>query len=190
MAEPNHDVTELLDALRAGVPGASERLMAVIYAELRGLAASYMRRERDDHTLQPTALVHEAFLRLVRQRETSWQNRSHFFGVAAQAMRRVLLDHARARGRLKRRDLDPLPLAMIDPGGDAPATDVLDLIAVDDALARLEVLDPRAARVVEARFFAGLSVEETAEALGLSTPTVKRDWAFARAFLQRQLDDA
>lgn len=184
-ASESHEVTELLEQVVAGDASATERLLSVVYAELRALAASHMRRERGEHTLQPTALVHEAYLRLVNERSAGWKNRSHFFGIAAQAMRRVLLDHARARGRDKRAGGERVELV------DAPATigpDALDVLAVDDALRRLEVLDPRAAKVVEARFFGGLSVEETAEALDIGTATVKRDWSFARAFLQRALD--
>jgi RNA polymerase sigma-70 factor, ECF subfamily len=181
----SHDVTELLERLDAGDPTAPERLLSVVYSELRALAASQMRGERPEHTLQPTALVHEAWLRLVPERDGAWKNRSHFFGIAAQAMRRVLLDHARARGRHKRAGGERVEF------GDVPATlgpERVDVIAVNDALQQLEALDPRAAKVVEARFFGGLSVEETAEALGVGPATVKRDWAFARAFLQRVLE--
>lgn len=181
-----HDVTGLLRELQAGAEGASERLMRVVYEELHGVAAAYMRQERDDHTLQPTALVHEAYLRLVHQATSDWKNRSHFFGIAAQAMRRILVDHARSRGRDKRSGGERVTL---DGVAAERAPDSLDLVAVDDALRKLEVLEPRQARVVEARFFAGLDVDETAEALGISTATVKRDWAFARAFLQRELDE-
>lgn len=181
----SHDVTELLEQLGAGDPTAGERLLSVVYRELRSLAASHMRGERPEHTLQPTALVHEAWLRLVQERGGTWKNRSHFFGIAAQAMRRVLLDHARARGRNKRARGERVEF------GDVPATlgpDTVDVIAVNDALQQLEALDPRAAKVVEARFFGGLSVEETAEALEIGPATVKRDWSFARAFLQRVLE--
>ncbi len=179
-------MTRLLESLAAGDAGASGRLMALAYAELHRLAAAYMRRERDDHTLQPTALVNEAWLKLVSERDGTWKNRAHFFGIAAQAMRRVLLDHARSRGRLKRAGGDRVTL---DDGVGALPSDTLDLIAVEDALRKLEALDERQARVVEARFFGGLDVDETAEALGISPATVKRDWAFAKAFLQRELDE-
>jgi len=186
MSPASDDVTRLLNELRAGAAGASERLMAVVYQELHDLATAYMRRERDDHTLQPTALVHEAYLKLVTSGASDWKNRSHFFGIAAQAMRRVLVDHARTRGRDKRSGGERVTLDGIAAGH---TTEVLDLIAVDDALRKLEALDARQAKVVEARFFAGLDVDQTAEALGISPATVKRDWAFARAFLQRELDE-
>ena len=184
--EHTHEVTRLLELVGSGDPGAPAQLMTLVHAELRVLAESYMRREREDHTLQPTALVHEAWLRLVNEREGSWKNRAHFFGIAAQAMRRVLVDHARARGRVKRQGGDRVTLA---DSIMAPGPDQLDLIAVEDALQKLDVLDARQARVVEMRFFAGMDLDETAEALGISVATVKRDWAFARVFLQRELDD-
>jgi RNA polymerase sigma-70 factor, ECF subfamily len=181
----SHEVTDLLALVGAGDPSAADRLLSVVYAELRSLAASHMRRERPDHTLQATALVHEAWMRLVNERTVTWKNRSHFFGIATQAMRRVLLDHARSRGRRKRTAGERVELGDV---ADPIDHDALDVIAVDEALQRLEALDPRAAKVVELRFFGGLSVEETAEVLEIGTATVKRDWSFARAFLQRALD--
>lgn len=183
-SEP-HDVTDLLELVGAGDHSAADRLLSVVYAELRSLAASHMRRERPDHTLQATALVHEAWMRLVHERGVTWKNRSHFFGIATQAMRRVLLDHARGRGRRKRLAGERVLLGEV---ADPIDHDALDVLAVDEALQRLDVLDPRAAKVVELRFFGGLSVEETAEVLDIGTATVKRDWSFARAFLQRALD--
>lgn len=178
------DLTELLLAAEAGTPGALDRVLPVVYDELKVLAENVFRRERPDHTLQTTALVHEAYLRLVSVPDLTWRNRRHFFGIAAQAMRQILVDHARRRGANKRDggraitlDEDALPVA-------AAAADILD---VDDALDRLKALSPRAARVVELRFFAGLSIEETAETLDASTATVKRDWLSARAWLQREL---
>ncbi len=167
-----------------------DRLMPLVYEELRVLAASQLRRERGDHTLGATALVHEAFFRLVDQRSVDWQGRAHFFGVAAQAMRRILVDHARRchaakRGRQHQVTLDTDALS--DAANDAGATD--EVLAVDDALARLATVDPRQAQLVEFRYFAGFSLEETAELLGVSLATAKRDWAFARAWLQRELGD-
>lgn len=167
-----------------------DRLMPLVYEELRVLAASQLRRERGDHTLGATALVHEAFFRLVDQRSVDWQGRAHFFGVAAQAMRRILVDHARRRHAAKRGRQHQVTLdtdALADAANDAGATD--EVLAVDDALARLATVDPRQAQLVEFRYFAGFSLEETAELLGVSLATAKRDWAFARAWLQRELGD-
>jgi RNA polymerase sigma factor (TIGR02999 family) len=181
----SHDVTRLLAELQSGQEGAAEALVPLVYAELHALAVHFMRGERDDHTLQPTVLVHDAYLRLVGQRDTSWQSRSHFFGIAAQAMRRILVDHAR-RTRASKRDGGErvtLDESVADRSGRT-----VDLIALDDALARLAALDPRQARVVELRYFSGLDIEQTAAVLGVSPATVKRDWTFARAFLQRELD--
>ena len=183
--EPSENVTELLKAYRGGEPEALERLVALVYDELRRQAARYLRRERGNHTLQPTALVHEAYLRLADQRDVEWQNRAHFFGIAAQIMRRVLVDHARARGRGKRGGGQTLML-FDDALAIAEARD-LDLVALDDALSALAELDERQSRIVEMRFFAGLEVEEVAEALGVSETTVKRDWSLARAWLRREL---
>lgn len=185
MDSPNSDVTRLLIELSGGETGALERLMPVVYDELKVLAASQLRRERGEHTLGPTALVHEVFFRLVDQRRVDWQGRSHFFGVAAQAMRRILVDHARRRSAGKRGRQHQVTLDSGDvPAGDSASDEVL---AVDEALGRLARLDPRQAQLVELRYFAGFSIEETAEVMGLSSATVKRDWAFARAWLQREL---
>ncbi len=180
-----HDVTRLLSALQDGQTGAADQLVPLVYAELHDLAVHYMRGERADHTLQPTALVHEAYMRLVDQRNASWKNRSHFFGIAAQAMRRILVDHARRKRATKREGGDRVTLD--ESVAEAPQRSV-DLIALDDALLKLAALDPRQARVVELRFFGGLDIEQTAESLGISPATVKRDWTFARAFLQREMD--
>lgn len=144
-----------------------------------------MRREQDGHTLQPTELVDEAFVRLVGQRNASWQNRAHFYAVAAQTIRRILVDHARRRRRAKRDH--GMRVTLDESIGQAPEQS-LDLIALDDALRQLDALSPRQARVVELRFFGGLEVDETAETLGISPATVKRDWTFARAFLLRSLE--
>lgn len=178
------DITALLKDWSGGDRGALERLMQVVYSELRRLAASQLRAERPDHTLQPTALVHEAYLRLAQQRSVAWANRGHFFRIAARIMRRILVDHARRRRALKRGS-EPLRLATagVEPIDRAP-----ELVALDAALNSLETVDPEQARIVELRFFGGLSVEEVAEATGVSTATVKREWRTARAWLQREID--
>jgi RNA polymerase sigma factor (TIGR02999 family) len=186
MEKPSsQEVTALLKEWSAGDRGALERLMPLVYGELRQLAASHLRSERGDHTLQPTALVHEAYLRLIGQRSVTWANRAHFFGIAAQMMRRVLVDHARRRLAAKR---SPGTL-YVDLGEEVAAAPdrAPELLALDRALTELERLDPRQARVVELRFFAGLSVEETAEVAGVSTATVKREWRTARAFLRHEI---
>ena len=160
-----------------------DRLMPVVYDELRALAASYLRGSAP--TLQPTGLVHETYLRLLDQRKNYWHSPSHFFHVAAQAMRRVLVDHFRAKRALKRSGPED-SITVLDEAA-APMLPEVDLLALDTALERLEAQDPQQARVVEMRFFAGLTVEETASALSISTATVKRDWAFARTWLLAQL---
>jgi RNA polymerase sigma factor (TIGR02999 family) len=162
-----------------------EELLPLVYQELRRLAAGYLRRERAGHTLQPTALVHEAYLRMVDQTQVRWQNRAHFFGVAAQMMRRILVDHARSQHAEKRGgDVQKLSLdENIDVSGDRAS----ELVALDEALERLAEIDPQKSRVVELRFFGGLSVEETAEVLGVSAPTVKRHWRLAKAWLFGQV---
>ena len=178
-------ITQLLEQVSAGRDEALENLLPVVYRELRRQAAQHLRRERREHTLQPTALVHEAFIRLVDQRNVRWQNRAHFFGIASQAMRRVVVDHARSRQRLKRGGVqDALTLDEAMLAEDAKSVDVL---ALDQALTRLAAIDGRQARVVELRYFAGLSVEETADVMSLSAATVKREWAMARAWLHAQL---
>ncbi|MEO8451736.1 MAG: sigma-70 family RNA polymerase sigma factor [Gemmatimonadota bacterium] len=185
MGDARHDVTELLQRLQAGSEDVYDQLIPILYGELRSLASSYLRGERPDHTLQPTALVHEAFLKLVDQRSTTWQNRAHFFGIAAQAMRRILVDHARRHRAEKRGAGRGITLEDHMMLTEAPDVDVL---LVDSALDRLAALDARQARVVELRFFAGLGNEEVAEVLGISLATVKRDWILAKAWLQRELD--
>ena len=179
------DITVLLAELGAGNRTAESRLMPLVYAELRRLAGRYMRRERPDHTLQPTALVHEAYLRLVGQREISWQNRAHFFGVAAQLMRRILVDHARAH-RAEKRGGHETKIALEEGLAFAQGKSA-DLLALDEALTRLAQQDPRQCRAVELRFFAGLSEDEVAEVLGISTRTLKRDWRVARAWLYKEI---
>lgn len=178
------DVTGLLQAWRAGDTQAGDRLLERIYHELKRIAGSQLRRERPDHTLQTTALVHEAFLRLVDQRGIDWRDRAHFFGLAAGMMRRVLVDHYRARQAIKRTPPEgPSPAAGFEADR---AVEVLDL---DRALSALAESHPRQARVVEMRYFADLDVEEVAACLDISTPTVKRDWQFARAWLNAELHD-
>ncbi len=178
------EVTRLLSAINAGDPGAKEALVPVVYAELRILAESYMRKERSGHTLQPTALVNEAWIRLADQSRVEWKGRAHFFGIAAQAMRRILVDHHRRRTASRRGG--ERAVTLIDDAADT-FSDPLDLLALDEALDQLAEMDPRAARVVELRFFGGLSVEETAAVLDVSEPTVKRDWRSARAWLYGRL---
>ena len=180
------EVTRLLDELAAGTTGAANRLASLVYDELHAIAVAAMRREADGHTWQPTELVHEAFSRLMGQQRVAWQNRHHFFGIASQAMRRLLVDHARARAQLKRDGGNRVTLTNATIANPVSGVDILEL---NDALDRLAGLDPRQVRVVELRFFAGLSVEETAETLDISVATVKRDWTVARAFLRRALSD-
>jgi RNA polymerase sigma factor (TIGR02999 family) len=178
-------VTRLLVELRSGNPEAEAKLIPMVHERLHRLAASYMRRERPDHTLQATALVNEAYLRLVSQKGTGWQDRAHFFGIAARLMRRILVDHARARQAGKRGGrVEKLSL---DEALDFSPARSRELIELDDALESLGRLDPQQARVVELRFFGGLTVEETAEVLGISPRTVKRDWRVARAWLHGEL---
>ena len=182
------DVTGLLADLGADVPGAAERLAVVVMDELRRIAERAMRREADGHTLQPTELVDEALVRLLGQRRSRWQNRAQFFAVAAQMIRRLLVDHARSRRRAKRDH--GIRVTLDERMAGAPPGRELDLIALDDALQQLDSLAPRQARVVELRFFGGLDIDETAAALEISPATVKRDWTFARAFLLKTLEAA
>jgi RNA polymerase sigma factor (TIGR02999 family) len=182
------DVTQLLVAWGAGDAAAAERLVPAVYAELRRQAARAMRREGCENTLQTTALVHEAYLRLVDQRRVVWRSRAHFFGVAAQLMRRILVDHARGRHAAKRGGgLQQLALVDADAAIPAAAEVGVEVIALHEALERLAALDPAQARLVELRYFGGLSIEETADALDVSPATVKREWAIARAWLRREL---
>jgi RNA polymerase sigma-70 factor (ECF subfamily) len=183
----NPEVTLLLSALTRGDDGAATKLIPVVYNELRRLAGSYMRRERVDHTLQATALVHEAYLKLVEQRSVDWQSRAHFFGVAAQLMRRILIDHARGHTRQKRGGEQRK--VSLDEAFVFSEKQADELLAVDDSLNRLAEIDSRQARVVELRFFGGLSVEEAAEVLGVSPKTVKRDWSVAKAWLYADLKE-
>jgi len=182
---PPHEVTALLLSWSDGDRDALARLMPLVYDELRRLALDHLRRERPDHTLQPTALVNEVYLRLVDQRRVSWQTRAQFFGLAAQLMRHVLVDHARARASAKRGG--GVSKLSLDEARIAPEEVAAELVALDEALVRLAAVDERKSRVVEMRFFAGLSVEETAEALGVSDKTVMRDWRIAKVWLHREL---
>ena len=184
--DPPSGVTELLRRWNLGDREAMDRLMPIVYDELRRLAAGYLKAERRDHTLQPTALVHEAYLRLVRQDRVEWQNRAHFFGIAARMMRRVLVDHARRR-QAGKRDGGGFRLTL-QVGEELEVSRDPELLELDEALVRLERLDVDQARVVELRFFGGLTVEETATVLGISTATVKREWRTARAFLRQEMD--
>ena len=181
-------VSRLVAQSAAGDAAAAAELFPIVYEELRRLAASALRRERTDHTLQPTALVHEAFLRLAETPGASWENRAHFVAIAARVMRRVLVDHARGRNALKRGNGE-IRVPIDDVDVPAVGQDV-DLVALDDALARLALLDERQARIVELRFFGGLSVPETAALIGASERTVKRDWQVARAWLTRELSSS
>jgi RNA polymerase sigma-70 factor, ECF subfamily len=180
------EVTNLLIQLKNGNRDAQSRLIPLVYAELRRVAARYMRGEQPGHTLQATALVHEVYLRLAGQKEISWQNRAHFYGVAANIMRRILVDHARAKlakkrgGTNQKVSFDEAVLVQPEPPQQ--------FLALDEALERLAQRDPRQSRIVELRYFGGLSEEEAAEVLGISVRTVKRDWAVARAWLYKEID--
>ncbi len=185
MTHPESDVTRLLQAASDGHPEALSELLPVVYDELKRLAASQLRRERDDHTLGATALVHEAFLRLAGNQPAAWEGRSHFFGVASLAMRRILVEHARHRNAKKRSRQQQVTLdSRFEMAQAAPSEEI---VAVDEALGRLALLSPRQAKVVELRYFVGMSIEETGALLDLSPATVKRDWTLARAWLQREL---
>jgi RNA polymerase sigma factor (TIGR02999 family) len=179
------EVSVLLGELKLGHKDALERLMPLVYKELRRVAGYYMRGERPGHTLQPTALVHEVFLRLVDQDHADWRNRAQFVGVAAQLMRRLLVDHARGRRALKRGIAVTMNEEIFHRADGADHTE--EILAVDEVLARLAELDPQQARVVELRYFGGLSVEETAAAMAISPRTVKRDWAMAKGWMKSQL---
>jgi RNA polymerase sigma factor (TIGR02999 family) len=182
---PPKDVTQLLIDWNNGNRQALDELLPLVYDELRRVAARYLQRERPGQTLQGTALVHEAYLRLIDQTRVRWQNRAHFLGVAAQMIRRILVDHARAKQSAKRGGI-AMKLSL-DESIEAPERGEVDLGALDDALEDLGKIDPQQARIVELRFFTGLSIEETAEALSISPATVKRDWVVARAWLFREL---
>lgn len=179
------ELTELLNAWQEGKQGAIDELMPLVYQELRKLARAYLRNERPEHTLQPTALVNEAYLRLVGQKNVRWQNRKHFFGIASQLMRRILVDHARKRSAHKRGGGET-PVTFEEEKGTPPQRP--DLVALDEALDALAGLDPRQAKLVELKYFAGLSNEETADVLDISLAAVKRDWVVAKAWLRREME--
>lgn len=180
-------ITQLLVRWSSGDQAALEKLMPLVYRELRRLAGNYLRRERKEHTLQPTALVNEAYLRLVDQRDAKWQNRAHFYGIAAQLMRRILVDHAREKHAEKRGGSEQQRLSITSAQGLATKPD-LDLLALHEALEELKTIDPQQERIVELKFFGGLSIEETAEVMKLGHATVERDWKMARAWLRRKLE--
>ena len=201
----DHSITQLLSQWRDGDEGALNKMTALLYQELRALAQRHLQRERANHTIQRTALVHEAFLRLLNQQSVDLRSRGHFFALASSIMRRILVDHARARSASKRGGGAPvLSLDHIDEPGDVDETaptsgrdsipepqqtdaDETDIAAIDEALTRLGTLDPRQAQIVEMRYFGGLTIEETAQALDISDATVKREWTLARAWLRREL---
>lgn len=185
MAPAQTHITELLVAWGGGDREALDRLLPLVYDELHRQAERYLSRERRGHTLQPTALVNEVYLRLVDQRQASWRNRAQFFGVAAQMMRRILVSHARARRAGKRRG-DEQRITLDEVLAPAPQRDV-NLLALDEALTRLEEIDPGKSRMVELRFFSGLSVEETAEVMGVSPRTIDRQWQTVKAWLHREM---
>ena len=187
LSSPTHEVTRLLVAWGDGDRAALDRLMPLVHEELRRLARHYMSRERPGHTLQSTALVNEAYLRLVEQEGMRWENRAHFFGIAARLMRQILVEHARGRQAAKRGGGQyRLSLSRVDRAASGPD---VNLLALDEALGRLEALDPQKSRIVELRYFGGLGIEETAEVIGKSPATVKRDWSMARAWLRSEIGE-
>ncbi len=187
--ENSPEITRMLQEWSGGKQEALDALLPFVYEELRRQASRYLRRERAGHTLQTTALIHEAYLKLIDQRAVNWQNRAHFFGIAAQAMRRILVDYARGRHRAKRGGIGedlPLEEAALVVSGERN----IDLVALDEALTRLAEFDKRQARIVELRYFSGLSIEETAEVLRISPATVKSDWNVAKAWLRHEITRA
>ena len=180
-------ITQLLIDWDKGDQAALEKLMPLVYSELRRLAGNYLRRERAEHTLQPTALVNEAYLKLVDQKNTKWQNRAHFFGISAQLMRRILVDHARQHQAVKRGGAGQQRISITSAETVVKQPEV-DLLALNEALDELAKMDPQQSRIVELKFFAGLSIEEIAEVLSIGHATVERDWKIARAWLRRQLE--
>ena len=185
--QSSEGITQLLIDWSHGDQAALEKLMPLVYDELRRLATNYLRRERGNHTLQPTALVNEAYLKLVDQRNAKWQNRAQFFGISAQLMRRILVDHARQHTAAKRGGSKQQRLSITSAERVVKQPEI-DLLALNEALDELTIMDPQQAQIVELKFFGGLSIEETAEVLGISHATVERDWKLARAWLRRQLE--
>ncbi|HKP35287.1 MAG TPA: sigma-70 family RNA polymerase sigma factor [Pyrinomonadaceae bacterium] len=190
--QPRENVTQLLVKWSEGDQKALDQLMPLVYSELRRLAGNYLRRERQNHTLQPTALVNEAYLKLIDQKNAHWKNRAQFYGVSAQLMRRILVDHARQHQADKRGGSDQQRLSITSAGqlGEAQLAvePALDLLALHEALEELAAIDPQQERIVELKFFGGLSIEETAEVMGIGHATVERDWKMARAWLRRKLE--
>jgi len=185
--QSSEGITQLLIDWSHGDQAALEKLMPLVYDELRRLATNYLRRERGNHTLQPTALVNEAYLKLVDQRNAKWQNRAQFFGISAQLMRRILVDHARQHQAAKRGGSKQQRLSITSAERVVKQPEI-DLLALNEALEELTIMDPQQAQIVELKFFGGLSIEETAEVLGIGHATVERDWKIARAWLRRQLE--
>ena len=185
--KPSEGITQLLIDWGQGDQAALEKLMPLVYSELRRLAGLYLRRERAEHTLQPTALVNEAYLKLIDQRNAKWQNRAHFFGISAQLMRRILVDHARQHQAVKRGGSVQQRISITSAEKFAKQPEV-DLLALNEALDELAAMDTQQSRIVELKFFGGLSIEEIAEVLGIGHATVERDWKMARAWLRRQLE--
>jgi RNA polymerase sigma factor (TIGR02999 family) len=181
------NITQLLNQWSDGDERALDRLTPLVYEQLRQQAARYLRRERPGHTMQTTALINEAYLRLIDAKEVRWQGRAHFFAIAANLMRRILVDHARQRNAAKRGS-SPIHVTLDRIVATAKQSDV-DVLAIDEALTKLAAIDPQQAQIVELRFFSGLSVEETAAALGISPRTVKRNWSVARAWLRREIGE-
>lgn len=181
-------ITQLLQELRKGNRQTLDEILPLVYDELRRLAKNYLNRERSNHTLQPTALVHEAYLRLIGQKQVEWQSRAHFFGVSARLMREILIEYARGRNRLKRGGEFKTQIAL-DENISFSEQNQLDVVAVDDALSKLEKLDERQAQIVEMKFFGGLTIEEIGEVLNISPATVKREWSSAKLFLYKALKE-
>lgn len=185
-SETEKTLTQMLSGIKSGNQNALDEFLPLVYDELRRLANSYLKNERRNHTLQPTALVHEVYLRLLGQKEIEWQNRAHFFGVSARLMREILIEYARMKNRLKRGGEFKTQIALDDNVSFAGERN-LDVVSVDEALTKLEKLDQRQARVVEMKFFAGMTIEEIAEVSGISAATVKREWATAKLLLYKIL---
>lgn len=187
MVQQQKSITQILQEYKNGQRESLDELLPFVYDELRGLAKKYLSRERTNHTLQPTALVHEAYLRLLGQKEIEWQNRAHFFGVSARLMREILIEHARMKSRQKRGGEFKTQIALDDAVSFSNRKE-LDVVAVDDALSKLEKLDERQARVVEMKFFGGMTIEEIGEVLEISQATVKREWSTAKLILYKMLE--